>query len=143
MPTTFPFGQSAASGDIQIIGYEETMAANRKMIEALHPRSGLGDAVRTVVLDLQQYAVGVTHVWTGALRSSHRVEFSAMGDQAEGVLFVTPATRNPITGDRPAVYGLEEEKRGGDHAFYMRTYQDRGDTALTLGVDRLERWLNG
>lgn len=143
MSKTVPFGSSGADGNIQVIGYEEAMAANRKMIEALEPRSGLGAAVHTAVLDLQKYAIGVTHVWTGALRSSHRVEFTSLGSTAEGVLFISSATKNPITGDRPAVYGWNEEERGGDHAFYMRTYQDRGDTALALGVDTLERWLNG
>ena len=55
--------------------------------------------------------------------------------QAE--IFIDPSATNRRTKQRPAEYGLFEEARGGSHAFYTRTVEERAPEAF----ERARAWL--
>lgn len=126
---------------IGIQGLQEAQHDNLRMIRALTPASGLGEAVRDASADLHRYSVMVTHVDTGALRASHRIKFTSFGSDAVAEISIDPSASNP-RGGRPLVYGVVEHDRGRDHAFYERTYNERGERALEIGANTLVRRLN-
>lgn len=109
-----------------IKGLQEVQAAMNKQIAALKPTSNFGKAVKRVTIALQRYAISITHVWPfkgGALRASHRMYLAESG--LEGKIYIDPGAMNP-RGQRPSIYGPFEEARGGEHAFYRRTVEERG-----------------
>ncbi len=127
----------------QIRGYWELQAARVQLLEAVNPRGGLGEAVKQATLFLHGYAVSITDVVTGTLASSHLVDFAAGGaetyrykirirDSAAGLIYISPLTVNPFTGDKPSEYGPAEHRKGGSHAFYRRTYEEAGPFALLI-----------
>lgn len=105
------------SPNLSIAGIQEVMAANLRLIAALEK-----SPIRDAVMDLHRWAVAITHVDTGALRASHRME---VRDQ-EGRIYIDPNSVNPRSKRRPAEYGVYEHHRGGSHAFYQRTLKERG-----------------
>lgn len=128
--------------NLTITGIQEAQAANLRRIAALQPSGALGRLVRDVTVELQRYAIGITHagrykkskrgtyyysrsggIGGGALRSAHRAEVSGL----TGRVFVDPGAVNPLTRGKPSIYGLFEEARGGEHAFYSRTVAERGE----------------
>lgn len=129
--------------DITIQGLQEAQRDNLKQIAALQPSSALGHGVKAAGTDLLRYAVAVTHVDTGALRAAHREEFSAWSGDALATIYIDPSAVNPRSGGRPSVYGAVEEARGGSHAFYERTFEERGENALQIGADIVMRGLDG
>lgn len=124
--------------DVSIQGLQEAQRDNLAMIRALTPYSGLGEAVKLTLVDLDRYAVSVTHVDTGALRASHRIQMDAL----EGTLSIQDGARNPRSGRLTSEYGPIEHERGDSHAFYERTFEERGDRALEIGASALIRSLN-
>lgn len=109
-----------------IKGLQEAQRAMNKQIAALRPTSKFGQAVKRVTIALQRYAVSITHVWPvkgGGLRASHRMYLAE--NELEGRIFIDPSAINP-RGQRPSIYGPFEEARGGSHAFYHRTVEERG-----------------
>jgi len=123
--------------DIQIRGYEKLQRGIRQTIEAIKPATGLGRAVQQALLFMHRYTVAITHVDTGALRSSHILDFNPA--IPEGRIFISSGTRNPRTGQPPAVYGPIEHARGMSHAFYERTLAERGDAAGELALQTILR----
>lgn len=105
-----------------IEGLQRLQDANVRMIAALEPRGALGEAVRYATAGAHRYAVYVTHVDTGALRASHRMQVVGV----RGRVYLDPTGKNPRSRQRTAVYGLYEEARGGRHAFYRRTIEEAG-----------------
>lgn len=103
-----------------IRGIQEAQRDNARMIAALRPDGGLGRAVQYGVIEAHRYTVTITHVDTGALRASHRMEVTG----ARGRIYIDPASVNPKTGQRPSRYGVYEHARGGVHAFYQRTQDE-------------------
>ena len=114
-----------------ITGIQEAQAANIRLMAEVRPQSGLGRAVQYAISDLNRYAVSITHVDTGALRASHRQRW--MGE-ARAQLYLDPGARNPRTGALTSRYGPVENARGGAHAFYQRTYDERGEKAATRAL---------
>ena len=110
------------SPDITIAGIQEAQQGNLELIASLEPRGGLGRAVQYATIEAERYSVAVTHVKTGALRASHRIDLNGL----RGRVYVDPSSINPRTGERPADYARDEMKRGGSHAFYERTYNEAG-----------------
>jgi hypothetical protein len=123
--------------ELSIEGLQELQAENNKMIAALRPGTALGRMLTLVVADLSRYAITITHVDTGALRASHRM---AIYDDY-GEVYVDPSATNPRSGVRTAVYGAIEEARGGEHAFYTRTVNERGASAMDRARAYLEQTL--
>lgn len=130
---------------------QEFQARNQEQIAALQPSGALGEAVKVAVLELERYAISVTHVgryiqsksgkWRyarpheqgrggGALRASHRIVFAESARDATATISIDPSVSNPLTGQKPSVYGGYEHQRGGTHAFYARSLSERGDEAL-------------
>ena len=107
---------------LSITGIQEAQAKNNRNIAALQPSGALGRAVQYGVIAAHRYAVGVTHVDTGALRSSHRMEITGL----RGRVYIDPSARNPRSRQRTETYGPYEHERGGQHAFYQRTINEQG-----------------
>lgn len=137
---------------------------NLRKIGVLAPQGELGEAVRDVMVGAHRYAVSITHVGRyiqtrtgkyryarpgeaavggGALRASHRMEFAEDSAGAKGRVFIDPNTTNPLTGDKPSVYGPGEHRRGGEHAFYARTIGEYGPKALSRAGKRITIALRG
>jgi hypothetical protein len=109
-----------------IRGLQQAQAAMNRRIAELKPTGALGQAVKRAGLMIHRYVLGITHVDTGALRASHRLEI----DGTKGRIFIDPSARNPRTGAKTAVYGAVEHARGGRHAFYTRTKTEYGDEVV-------------
>ncbi len=120
--------------ELSIEGLQALQAENNRMIAALRPGTPLGRLLQYVVSDLHRYAVSITHVDTGALRASHRMQWG----NTWGEVALDQGATNPRSGQRTAVYGAAEHDRGGSHAFYDRTIAERGDAALDRARAYLE-----
>lgn len=107
-----------------IEGIQRVQAANNQMIAAMKPSGAFGRAIQYATTAAHRYAVAITHVDTGALRASHRMQLE-MGS-LRGTIYIDPSSRNPRTGQRPSVYGIFEHARGGSHAFYRRVVDEKG-----------------
>jgi len=105
-----------------IKGMREFQDANRRRLAALKPRGELGRLVKWATASAHRYAVGITHVDTGALKNSHLMKIKGLRD----IIYLNPRSHNPKSGQRPAEYGLYEHARGGSHAFYDRTAAELG-----------------
>jgi len=108
-----------------IKGIQEAQQANEHNIAQLKPSGSFGQMVRDVTTYVHRYAVTITHVVSGALRASHRMDVTSL----RGTIYIDPAAVNP-KGGRPADYGPIEEARGGEHAFYHRTATEAGPEAV-------------
>ena len=132
--------QTRGNVRIGIEGLQEVQAAMMRIAARLLSGDGIAAAVGRVTLALHRVAVANTHVgryvqtrtgryrWAppntpgarggGALRASQMVEMPTDHERPVGRVLLNPSTINPYTGQRPAVYGLYEHQRGGEHAFY-------------------------
>jgi hypothetical protein len=123
------------SAGLTIRGIQKAQAANLKIISAMKPGGALSRAVKNVTIAAHRYSVANTHVDTGSLRASHRIELEA--GMMRGHVYIAPDTVNPRTGNRPSVYGLTEHNRGGHHAFYERTVTERGAEIVATAAKAL------
>lgn len=109
---------------LTIAGIQQAQQANAALIRAVKPGGAVGRAIQYGTIAAQRYAVGITHVDTGALKASHRMRFEAQGPR--GLIYIDPSAVNPRSGRRTAVYGPYEHARGGGHAFYERVIAEQG-----------------
>lgn len=109
-----------------ITGIQEAQAQNLRRIAALQPSGAFGKAIRDATAEAHRYAVALTHVDTGALRASHRVEVTGV----RGRVSIDQGASNPRSGRRTAEYGGYEHARGGSHAFYERVVSEHGTEIL-------------
>lgn len=107
---------------LSITGIQEAQAANNRAIAALQPTGALGRAVQYGTVTAHRYAIGLTHVDTGALKASHRMEVTGL----RGRIYIDPSTTNPRSRQAPVDYGPYEHDRGGSHAFYARVIDEHG-----------------
>ena len=124
-----------------ISGIQEAQEANLKTIAALRPRSVFGEAIKGAMIEAHRYAVQITHVISGALKASHRME---MKGGLRGRIFVDPNSPSPRSngaGTKPAEYAVYEHARGGSHAFYGRTVSEHGHKSAAVGAEILLRGL--
>jgi hypothetical protein len=128
---------------ISVEGLREIQAANLQLLRAVNPRGGLGRAVKEAADFLFRYSVGITHRVTGTLAASHRIDFAAgrlltsftgatIGSDAVARIYIDPGAKNPVTRQRPVIYGPAEHGKGGTHAFYRRAVSEQGTTALAI-----------
>jgi hypothetical protein len=131
-------------GPLSITGIQEAMEKNVRRIASLKPEGVAGEAVREAIITLHRYAVQITHVgryaqsangkysWAkppkparggGSLKSSHRMDIQGLS----GIVSIDPKSINPLTRQKPSIYGVYENARGGEHAFYDRTVEEIGE----------------
>lgn len=120
----------AYNPQLSIEGIQEVMARNNRRIANLQPEGAAGEAVRDMAIALHRHAVQITHVDTGALRASHRMEVNEL----EGMIFIDKNSRNPRSKQRPVIYGVFEHDRGGEHAFYDRTIAEIGEAVKQRAI---------
>lgn len=136
----------------RIRGLEKLQAANRKLLDGINPKLGLYEGVKVATQILHNYAIKITHVQTGTLKRSHVVDYAAGGvqtfrvgfpimDKAVGRIYISSSARNPVTHQMPVDYGPKEHRRGGSHAFYKRTVDERGKYAAGVAIRRIESGL--
>lgn len=121
---------------VDIKGIQQLQAANLQMIRALSPVGAMGQAVLAVTQAMHRVSVILTHVDSGALRASHRIEHQPRN--LRGRVFIDPGTVNP-RGQRPAEYGYYEHERGGSHAFYRQASDAQGEGQLANGAQVIIR----
>lgn len=116
-----------------ISGIQQAQRDNERMVAAMRPDEGsaIGRAVQYAMIEAHRQAVTKTHVITGSLRASHRMQQTGV----HGQIYIDPASVNPDTSERPAVYGVQEHNRGGDHAFYLRAVEE-GFNAIAQVAER-------
>lgn len=116
--------------ELSITGIQEAQDANARWMAALKPGGALGRAVQYMTIEAQRRAIALTHVDTGSLRASHRMQYAGL----EGRVFIDPGATNPRSRGRTAVYGLVEHERGGEHAFYARVVDEFGPEIMRRAV---------
>lgn len=120
---------------ISIRGIQEAQKKNNAIVAALRPTNLFGAVIQGITIAVQRYAVSITHVITGSLRAAHRSEIDMKIPQ--GRVFIDPGAVNPANQARPAEYGVIEQRRGGEHAFYVRTNREVGERLAKQGADAL------
>lgn len=114
---------------LSLEGIQEVQRRNLRRIANLQPEGAAGEAVRDAAIALHRHAVSITHVGQytggGALKNSHRMKVEGL----EAVIYIDPHSVSPRRTkrkNRPVIYGVYENARGGEHAFYDRTVDDIG-----------------
>ncbi len=125
--------------ELGIEGIQEALLRNQKAIAGLQAESAPAEAIQYIMAASQRYAIAVSHVDTGAMRSGHRVGIF----KSRGVLSLDTGARNPRSGARVAVYGAHEHARGGSHAFYDRTVNEAGEQIMRTGLQILDKGVTG
>lgn len=105
-----------------IEGLQIAQRANLSHLRALKPDGALGRAIKAGTAMAHQAAVRKTHVETGSLRASHRVDMSGL----RGEVYIDPNAINPRSGEYVKDYAWLEHQRGGEHAFYQRVQDEEG-----------------
>ena len=103
-----------------IQGLQEAQRWNARAIANMKPEGAYGSAIRTIITQIQRYEVIQTHVKTGALRASERMEVRGLW----GRVYLDESARNPRSGALTSVYGAIEDARGGNHAFGANTVRE-------------------
>ena len=117
---------------LSIEGIQEVQQRNLRRIAALQPEGKAGEAVRDAIIALHRYAVSITHVGIyngvggGSLRAAHRMEVDGLAGQ----IYIDRSARNPRSKTKPVEYGVYENARGGEHAFYDRTESEYGPQVI-------------
>ena len=103
-----------AKPKIDLQGLQQAQAATLKVIAALNPKGAVGIATQEMTIRAFRWVVTQTHVETGTLKASRRMEVQEL----KGIIF-TVAGRNPRTGKSARAYDVPEQARGGTHATYV------------------------
>ena len=101
------------------------------------------DTLPGILEDLAAYARKITHIETGTLAGSHTWEYDTY--RTRGEVFISPRAFH-VSGSRilyAKEYGFFEHWRGGSHAFYERTWKERGPELGIGGINGLMKRLNG
>ena len=106
--------------DMTIQGLQEAQRWNARAIANMKPEGAYGSAVRLIVTQIQRYEIIQTHVDTGALRASERMEVRGLW----GRVYLDESAKNPRSGALTSVYGAIENARGGSHAFAEKTVRE-------------------
>lgn len=114
---------------LSIRGIQEAQAKNIQRMAALRPSGPFGQLIHGALTTLHRLMTAITHVRTGALRASERMDFEGL----RGRIFLDPGARNPDSGVLTSEYGPIENARGGEHAFFDRTV-DMAPQAVATGV---------
>lgn len=130
------FAPSAIPG-LRIYGIEAVEQALDDAAKAASQADELGQAVHVAAQHASAYAIQISHVWTGALQESHSIDQKG----ARAVIYPNPGVINPISLQSPAEYAPYEHARGGEHAFYARTVNERGQAIADAAFAYLRKRL--
>lgn len=98
---------------LDIKGIQKAQMRNLEQMRDLTPSGGLGRLIHNVTSWLHRFLVSVIHVDTGSLKGAQHMDYGGL----RGEVYTDPMAVNPRSGQRPAVYGVMENARGGTHAF--------------------------
>ena len=121
---------------MNVEGLREAQEALRRAERYVSGAEGMQRVIGEAAMRAHRYAVSITHVNTGALKSAHRMRLGSR--HAE--IYIDPGARNEY-GDRPSQYGPIEEARGGSHAFYRRTIDEAGPDIVRQAQADMARYL--
>lgn len=121
---------------MNVEGLRNAQDALRRLERYVSGQEGMQRVIGDAAVRTHRYAVSITHVHTGALKSAHRVQFAR--NRAE--IYIDPSARNEY-GEQPAEYGLREHARGGSHAFYSRTVDEAGPGILRQAAADIARYI--
>lgn len=120
-----------------IQGLQEAQRANEYNIAQMKPNGAMGRMVQYATTLAHRVAVMYTHVDTGSLRASHRMDVRG----SRGEIYIDPTAVNPRSLAYTRDYGPVEHARGGSHAFYERTEREAGLTIATEAATQFAREL--
>lgn len=103
-----------------ISGLQEAQRWNARAIANMKPSGAFGRMIRDIVTQIQRAEMAVTHVDTGALRGSERMELRGL----TGRTYIDESAMNPRSRVPAHVYAVFENARGDSHAFGERTAND-------------------
>ena len=118
-----------AKPKITIEGLQKAQAASLQLIAALQPTGGVHKATKEMTIRAFRWVVTMTHVKTGTLKASRRMEVQEM----RGIIF-TVAGRNPKTGKSAKGYDVPEQFRGGSHQTYVNFIATQALAVGRLGI---------
>lgn len=121
-----------------VVKSQEAQRWNARAVAAMKPGGNTSRAIRDVIVQLQRAEIGITHVDTGALKASIRVEFNG---GLRGKTFIDPAAVNPKHGKKVTSYAGVENARDGDHAFAERTVRDYAPAIINRALAQIGRGL--
>lgn len=121
---------------MNIEGLREAQEALRRAERYVSGAEGMQRVIGEASMRAHRYAVGITHVDTGALKNAHRMRLA----RTHAEIYIDPGARNEH-GGRPAQYGPIEESRGGSHAFYRRTIDEAGPDIVRQAQADMARYL--
>lgn len=117
---------------VSIKGLQKTQAAMLKTVAAVKPDGKLDGSVKKGTIIGYGMAVSYTHVLTGSLRASHKMERIK---QAHWRIRIDEKAVNPQTKQKPFQYGVYEHNRGGTHAFYEQVFNHANQIAAAVFLD--------
>lgn len=125
---------------LSLEGIQEVQQRNLRRIASMQVNGAAEVAVKDAIIALHRYATQITHVGKyvggGALKNSHRMSL----DGLEGSVYIDPSSVSPRRGAskaKPVEYGIYENARGGEHAFYDRTINEIGETVKQRVTDAI------
>lgn len=110
----------------RVSGHDRVARLAKELAGGTKYRGYIRDAIVGALQDLTTYAKSITHKETGLLASAITFEYNT--SSMVGRLFISPRYVR-ASGNRlhfAWIYGSFEHARGGEHAFFERTVQERG-----------------
>jgi hypothetical protein len=123
--------------DLSIKGLQEAQRWNARAIASLKPGGEMSRAIRDCITQIHRAEISLTHVDTGALRASIRMD----ANDKEAKTFIDPSAVNPRSRQKTINYAGAENARGGQHAFAERTVRDYVPRIVGIGIYRIGRGL--
>lgn len=125
-----------AKAKITIEGLQKAQAANLKMIAALSPKGGVGQATKEMGIRAFRWVVTQTHIKTGTLKASRRLDIQPLS-----AIIYTTSGINPKTGKNARGYDVPEQARGGTHQTYVNFIATQGFAIGRMGIITMLRAL--
>jgi hypothetical protein len=108
--------------EFRYFGLTEAQQSLYSAARALSPSDGLGRMVQNVSLQAYRFLMTQTHVDTGSLRGSERVEQEI---PARWMIYIDPSATNRLSGLAVSRYAEVENARGGEHAYIDNTVEQQ------------------
>ncbi len=114
---------------ITIEELQQAQAAMLKIIAALQPRGAVGKATQEMTIRAFRWVVTQTHIKTGTLKASRRMEVHEL----KGIIY-TVVGINPKTGKSARAYDVPEQARGGSHQTYVNFIATQALAVGRMGI---------